>query len=140
MESESVDVPADEMEPTCTDAVVCDYCSTIVKPALEHDFDDGVLTSKPNGTMPGVMTYTCQREGCSYTETREAPVSVVDSGTCGENLTWTLTNDGVLTISGTGPMEDFVNEVTYPGYSYKTYIYISLHLHVHAHICYRKIH
>ncbi len=29
------------------------------------------------------------------------------SGTCGENLTWTLSNAGVLTISGTGPMTDF---------------------------------
>ena len=29
------------------------------------------------------------------------------SGTCGDNLTWTLTDSGVLTISGTGPMEDF---------------------------------
>ena len=28
------------------------------------------------------------------------------SGKCGENLTWTLEN-GVLTISGTGPMQDF---------------------------------
>ena len=27
---------------------------------------------------------------------------IVDSGTCGENLTWTLDSDGVLTISGTG--------------------------------------
>ena len=29
------------------------------------------------------------------------------SGKCGENLTWTLTG-GKLTISGTGPMEDYV--------------------------------
>ncbi len=29
---------------------------------------------------------------------------VVDSGTCGDDLTWTLTSDGVLTISGTGEM------------------------------------
>ncbi len=29
------------------------------------------------------------------------------SGTCGANLTWTLSDEGVLTISGTGAMEDF---------------------------------
>ena len=29
------------------------------------------------------------------------------SGTCGENLTWTLSDDGVLTISGTGDMTDY---------------------------------
>ena len=28
------------------------------------------------------------------------------SGTCGDNLTWTL-QDGVLNISGTGDMEDY---------------------------------
>ena len=41
--------------------------------------------------------------------------SVFDSGTCGaegDNLTWTLTDDGTLTISGTGAMAD------YSGYSY----------------------
>lgn len=29
------------------------------------------------------------------------------SGTCGENLTWTLSGEGVLTISGSGEMEDY---------------------------------
>ena len=29
------------------------------------------------------------------------------SGTCGNNLTWTLTEDSVLTISGTGEMDDY---------------------------------
>ena len=29
------------------------------------------------------------------------------SGTCGDNLTWTLDSDGVLTISGTGAMENY---------------------------------
>jgi hypothetical protein len=32
------------------------------------------------------------------------------SGTCGNNLTWTLTDKGVLTIDGTGPMYDFPEE------------------------------
>ena len=32
---------------------------------------------------------------------------IVDSGECGENVTWTLDSDGMLTISGTGEMTDF---------------------------------
>ena len=32
----------------------------------------------------------------------------VISGTCGENLTWTLDSKGKLTISGTGEMEEFL--------------------------------
>ena len=31
---------------------------------------------------------------------------VFDSGTCGENVTWTLTNGGRLYISGTGEMDE----------------------------------
>lgn len=31
--------------------------------------------------------------------------TITDSGTCGDNLTWTFNDDGTLTISGTGDME-----------------------------------
>lgn len=34
-------------------------------------------------------------------------VSMATSGTCGDNLTWTLDDEGTLTISGTGAMEDY---------------------------------
>lgn len=36
------------------------------------------------------------------------------SGTCGDNLTWTLDDNGVLTISGTGDMSDYTNELDPP--------------------------
>ena len=35
--------------------------------------------------------------------------SVMDSGTCGDDLTWTLDDEGVLTISGMGDMEDYIS-------------------------------
>ncbi len=34
---------------------------------------------------------------------------ILYDGTCGENLTWTLNTDGLLTISGTGEMKDYIN-------------------------------
>ncbi|MCD8214631.1 MAG: leucine-rich repeat protein [Clostridiales bacterium] len=34
---------------------------------------------------------------------------VIINGTCGDNLTWTLTEEGVLTISGIGEMYDYYN-------------------------------
>ena len=34
----------------------------------------------------------------------------VASGTCGENLTWVLTEDGTLTISGIGDMADYTSD------------------------------
>lgn len=45
-----------------------------------------------------------------------APMTVLaeeasESGTCGDNLTWTLA-DGVLTISGSGAMEDYTSDTT----------------------------
>ena len=33
--------------------------------------------------------------------------TVIDSGTCGANLTWKLTTDSTLTISGSGAMQDY---------------------------------
>ena len=49
---------------------------------------------------------------------RASAVSSATSGTCGENLTWTL-NDGVLTISGTGKMTDYDYEGDSPFYNRK---------------------
>ena len=41
-----------------------------------------------------------------------------ESGTCGENLSWTL-EDGVLTISGSGEMEDYYTSYSAPWYNLK---------------------
>ena len=41
-----------------------------------------------------------------YTTVQEK-ASGATSGTCGENLTWTLDDEGTLTISGTGEMYDY---------------------------------
>ena len=43
----------------------------------------------------------------------------VASGTCGENLTWKFTDDGTLTISGTGAMEDYEGSLGAPWSEYK---------------------
>ena len=42
-----------------------------------------------------------------------------ESGQCGENATWLLGNDGVLTISGTGEMDDYASTYSVPWYDYK---------------------
>lgn len=43
--------------------------------------------------------------------------AAAESGTCGENLTWTLEN-GTLTISGTGPIPEFSQESPAPWLQY----------------------
>ena len=41
---------------------------------------------------------------------------VIDSGTCGGDLTWVLTQDGTLTISGSGEMWGYTDSSTAPWY------------------------
>ena len=45
--------------------------------------------------------------------------TIVDSGSCGANATWTLDSDGVLTVSGSGPMYDFSYSNTPWGSTYE---------------------
>jgi len=42
----------------------------------------------------------------------------ITNGTCGENLTWTLDNNNVLTISGHGEMYDYDRDNTSPWYEH----------------------
>ena len=44
--------------------------------------------------------------------------NIVESGTCGENLTWTLDDEGTLTISGTGKMKSFSDSIHAPWFLY----------------------
>ena len=47
------------------------------------------------------------------TDAAFAAGTVVESGVCGatNNLQWVLTDDGVLTISGEGPMKDYTGSI-----------------------------
>ena len=47
---------------------------------------------------------------------------VVDSGFCGDNLTWTLEENGTLTISGMGRMQDYSRWIDTPWYSIRSQI------------------
>ncbi len=53
--------------------------------------------------------------------TARAATSIA-SGICGENLTWTLDSDGVLTVSGTGAMKDYDFAHASPWYRYRDLI------------------
>lgn len=43
---------------------------------------------------------------CLIANILPAKAEIIDSGSCGENLTWEFNNNGTLTISGTGKMDD----------------------------------
>ena len=46
-----------------------------------------------------------------------AMAAIVDSGTCGDNVTWTLDDEGTLTISGAGRMTSYTDSNRSPWYS-----------------------
>ncbi len=50
------------------------------------------------------------------------PAAVVGEGSCGESLTWTLREDGVLTIAGSGDMKNYSYSSDVPWYRYRTQI------------------
>jgi hypothetical protein len=49
-------------------------------------------------------------------------MAFAESGTCGDNLTWSLTNDGMLTISGTGDMANYAKTQDVPWYAERSEI------------------
>ena len=52
------------------------------------------------------------------TDTPASAAETVESGTCGKNLTWTLDDEGTLTISGTGDMDNYYFDEVAPWYTY----------------------
>ena len=87
-----------------------------------HDYGDGIVTKAPTCTENGVMTYTCSC-GDYYTEEILADGHNFSGGKCtvcgatgdeiiasGEHdhgpITWKITAEGVLTISGNRIMQD----------------------------------
>ena len=69
-------------------------------------------------TEPGLILAAAEAE----LEMEAAASTVIESGSCGDNLTWTLTNDGALTISGTGVMDDYSRYRYAPWYAYRSQI------------------
>ena len=54
---------------TCTTAQRCSVCGEKLADALEHDWNDGEVTTAPDCTNAGVKTYTCNHDSAhTYTE------------------------------------------------------------------------
>ena len=81
-----------------------------------REFPDEDIPAFVRDEVGGEQTYGPEPTGTPELTPTPAPTpsaAVVSSGDCGENLTWTLDENGTLTISGTGPMEDFRLEEIY---------------------------
>ena len=98
-----------------------------------HIFDDGTVLVQPNDSLPGVKQYACQTcestyfelippQGHAYDDYNIAENEIIDSGTCGDNVEWTLYDGGFLIISGSGAMNDYYAASTDDYRAYKNQI------------------
>ena len=103
-----------KVEPNCLekgmDELVCAGCGDISETketdALGHNYNSGVITTDPTCDADGVMTYTCQREGCTASYTKPIPATkhnfdsgkVISAPTCEEKGTmrYSCQNAGCL--------------------------------------------
>ena len=57
--------------------------------------------------QPVILITERESEETAFAESAMAASDSVSSGTCGDNLTWSLNSEGTMTISGTGMMKDY---------------------------------
>lgn len=74
---------------------ICGYKKTDTIEKLDHEWDEGTVTTNPTCINTGVKTFTCRRQGCTKTKTEIVP-STPDTHTLKEEKTIpaTCTTDG----------------------------------------------
>lgn len=71
------------VDPTCDNAGAkekqCSACGYVIETgivdAIGHNYDNGVVTTKPTCEADGVVTYTCQNKGCDSKYTVDIPAT-----------------------------------------------------------------
>ena len=87
--------------------------------------DDQAVTLTETGAWVYLALRSEATETAFASQTRYLAVETLPSGitgTCGEGLTWVLDENGTLTISGTGSMDNYSYSVTAPWQDYKKQI------------------
>lgn len=96
-----------ETEPTETESVPeTEETTAPIETESVAETEPAEPETSPEETLPGDEEGDTEETFAAFSET---------SGTCGENVTWTLA-DGVLTISGTGAMMEYDNQWDAPWY------------------------
>ena len=78
----------------------------------------GVFENCPKVRLKGYDQSTAQtyadEQGIPFESMGEAPYVVVESGSCGTGLRWTLGDDDVLRVTGSGAMKDYTSSSLAP--------------------------
>ncbi|MBQ8526820.1 MAG: leucine-rich repeat domain-containing protein [Clostridia bacterium] len=90
-----------------TDIYISPYVTSIDKYAIYND--NGVYSFTIHGYDGTAAEDLAASLGVTFNSLGEAPVIPVDSGTCGENVSWELDTAGVLRLTGTGKIYDYTN-------------------------------
>lgn len=104
--------PADAADEAAPEVVVEE---TPEEDIPEESAEESVEPETPEGSVEEVMEPEIPEKPAEESVTAESaeesgetePLNTASSGTCGENLTWTLDDEGTLTISGSGDMADY---------------------------------
>jgi len=78
----------------------------------EVDTKTEVTVDEAEFSLIEAVEEVSEDEPSTIQEAEDEPSTIAEaSGICGENLTWTLSSNGTLTISGSGEMDDY--EISY---------------------------
>lgn len=103
----------------CSVIATFDFSPSASADKVYADGDDSIgLTCNAEGSTLSAVSRTRPEVGPLTTVAISSAPITVASGSCGTNLTWTLTDDGTLTISGTGAMTDYSNGSAMPWSQY----------------------
>ena len=110
------DAGTETTAPTCSGTGVMTYTCTVCAETKTEEIPTVAHVYKYTDNGDGTHTGTCESCG-AVTEPEEhqytdgscvcGKAEITASGTCGDNLTWTLDSAGTLTISGTGDMTNY---------------------------------
>ena len=86
--------------------------------AEDSGSDDAVLTQEEEDEASSISADSSDAE--AEISAAASTVTETAGGTCGEDIYWTLTSDGVLTIAGTGAMVEWTSSDDVPWHEYRS--------------------
>ena len=128
METEAPATEIPTTEPTTTDAMETaapEETSAPTEPQPTTEVTEATETTASTEETTSAATEPTEETTEPALDLFAEDGNVIASGTCGaqgENLTWVLTEDGTLTISGSGKMQDYSDSSVAPWYTKRTKI------------------